>query len=246
LKSQDGTVARLIHLEILKGNSQGMTSTKHTSKKFRTKARLALCMAALLAVLASSCTSTDTTRDGTVGSGNNAKGNQPVVTVTQQKGAPPAPNAAQSDTLSAEIMNTEIVTLDGKTFRLADYKDKVVVLDLWATWCGPCRLEIPHLVEMSKDYASKGVEVVGLTTENPQADEQKVRDFAKEYNINYRLGWATADLATQLMRGNYSIPQTFIIAPGGRVVAHYRGYSQNLATIIRAALDKATDKTTGD
>jgi thiol-disulfide isomerase/thioredoxin len=223
-----------------------MTSTKHTTKKFWTKARLALTVAASLGGLAvaSSCTSTDTARDGTVGANNNA--GKPTVTVTQQKGRPPAPNAGQTDTLSAEVMNTEIMSLDGKTFRLSDYKDKIVVLDLWATWCGPCRLEIPHLVEMSKEYETKGVEVVGLTTENPQTDEQKVRGFAKEYNINYRLGWATADLATQLMRGNYSIPQTFIIAPGGRVVAHYRGYSQNLPTMIRAALDKARDKTTGD
>ncbi|MCA1634511.1 MAG: TlpA family protein disulfide reductase [Acidobacteria bacterium] len=228
-----------------------MISTKQTTKKFWTKGRLALtCAASLSAVaLASSCTSTDTARDGANGAANNAKGGKPVVTVTQQRGQPPPPappNPAQSDTLSPEVMNAEIETLDGKTIRLADYKNKVVVLDLWATWCGPCRLEIPHLVEMSKEYASKDVEVLGLTTENPQTDEQKVRAFAREYSINYTLGWATGDLASKLMRGNYSIPQTFVIAPGGRVVAHYRGFSQNLPTMIRAALDKATDKTTGD
>jgi len=228
-----------------------MISTKQTTKKFWTKGRLALtCAASLCAVaVASSCTSTDTARDGTSGAANNAKGSKPVVTVTQQRGQPQqpaAPNAAQSDTLSPEIMNAEIQPLDGKPFHLSDYKNKVVVLNLWATWCGPCRMEIPHMVELSKEYASKGVELVGLTTENPQADEQKVRAFAKEYNIDYKLGWATGDLASKLMRGNYSIPQTFVIAPGGRVVGHYRGYSPNLPTMIRAAIDKATDKTTGD
>lgn len=227
-----------------------MILTKQTTKRFWTKGRLALtCAASLSAVaLASSCTSPDTTLDGTRGAANNAKGGKPVVTVTQQRGQQPAPppNGAQGDTLSPEVMNAEIETLEGKTIRLADYKNKVIVLDLWATWCGPCRLEIPHLVDMSKEYASKGVEVIGLTTENPQTDEQKVRAFAKEYGINYTLGWATGDLASKLMRGNYSIPQTFIITPGGHVVAHYRGYSQNLPTMIRAAIDKATDKANSD
>jgi thiol-disulfide isomerase/thioredoxin len=116
----------------------------------------------------------------------------------------------------------------------------VVVLDIWATWCGPCRLEIPHLVELSNEYKAKGVEVIGLTTENPAEDEEAVRAFAKEFNINYKLGWATADLAMPLMQGSNSIPQTFVIAPGGRVLNRFRGFSPSLAGMIRSAVDKAT------
>jgi cytochrome c biogenesis protein CcmG/thiol:disulfide interchange protein DsbE len=143
-------------------------------------------------------------------------------------------------------MNAEIETLDGKTVHLSDFKNKVVVLNLWATWCGPCRQEIPHMVELNKEYASKGVELIGLTTENPQTDEKKVRDFVKSFNIDYTIGWAHANLAIGLMRGRQSIPQTFVIVPGGRVVAHFPGFSQNLPSMLRAALDKATDKNTGD
>jgi thiol-disulfide isomerase/thioredoxin len=217
-----------------------MISTKHTTNKFRTKARAALTAAATLcvALAASSCTSTDTASDNAGRANANAPAaNKPVVTVTQQQ---PQPQPAQSDTLSAEIMNAEIETLDGKTLRLSDYKDKVVVLNLWATWCGPCRQEIPHMVELKKEYASKGVELLGLTTENPQTDEQKVRDFVKSFNINYTIGWARGDLAMGLMRGRQTIPQTFVVVPGGRVVAHFPGFSQNLPTLLRAALDKAT------
>jgi thiol-disulfide isomerase/thioredoxin len=219
-----------------------MISTKLTTNKFWTKARAALTASAALCVAAAGCTSTDTARENA----NAANGNKPVVTVTQSRGPQQQPNPAQSDTLSAEIMNAEIKTLDGKTVRISDFKNKVVVLNLWATWCGPCRQEIPHMVELNKEYAPKGVELIGLTTENPQADEQKVRDFVKSFNINYTVGWAQADLAIGLMRGRQSIPQTFVIVPGGRVVAHFPGFSQNLPMMLRSALDKAMDKSTGD
>jgi thiol-disulfide isomerase/thioredoxin len=221
-----------------------MISTTHTTDKFRTQARAALRTATTLCAVAvaAGCTSTDTARDN-ANRANVAGANKPVVTVTQSRGPqqpspPPAP--APSDTLSAEIMNAEIQTLDGKTLRLADYKNKVVVLNLWATWCGPCRKEIPHMVELNKEYASKGVELIGLTTENPRTDDEKVREFVKTFNINYTIGWARGDLALGLMRGRQTIPQTFVVVPGGRVVAHFPGYSDNLPAMLRAALDKAT------
>jgi thiol-disulfide isomerase/thioredoxin len=143
----------------------------------------------------------------------------------------------------AEVLNTSIQAVDGKAFRLADYNDKIVVLNIWATWCGPCRSEIPELVELNKEYQKKGgVEVIGLTTENPNTDEEAVRDFADEFKINYKLGWATADLARSLM-SRASIPQNFVIAPGGRVVAHYVGFSPRIPEMIRASIDKANGKT---
>jgi thiol-disulfide isomerase/thioredoxin len=133
--------------------------------------------------------------------------------------------------------------VDGATFRLSDYKDKVVVLDLWATWCGPCRLEVPHLVELQKEYGGKGVEVIGLTTEDPEDDETKVRDFAREFKINYKLGWSPREVSIALMAGNTSIPQTFVIAPGGRIVTKFRGFSDRVPDMIRTAIGKANEKT---
>jgi len=225
-----------------------MILTTHTTNKFRTKTRAALTAAALCAFAAAAgCTATDTARDNA----NAANTGKPTVTVTQSRAPQQQPQqqqqqAALSDVLSAEIMNADIETLDGKTIHLSDYKDKIVVLNLWATWCGPCRQEIPHMVALNKEYESKGVELIGLTTENPQADGQKVRDFVKSFNINYTVGWAHANLALGLMRGRQSIPQTFVIVPGGRVVAHFPGFSQSLPTMLRAALDKAMDKSAGD
>ena len=133
--------------------------------------------------------------------------------------------------------------MGGAAFKLSDFKDKVVVLDLWATWCGPCRQEVPHLVELQKEYGAKGVEVIGLTTEDPNSDAEKVRAFAKEFNINYKLGWSPREVSIALMGGNTSIPQTFVIAPGGRIVTKFRGFSTRVPDMIRAAIDKANEKT---
>src|SRR5262249_42407648 len=87
--------------------------------------------------------------------------------------------------LPENIMQASIKLLDGQKTKLADYSGKVLVVDLWATWCGPCRQEIPHLVEIAKEYKSKGVEVLGLTNEDPEADSERVKQFSESFKINY-------------------------------------------------------------
>ena len=212
-------------------------------RRFWTKSRIALVtlVFAASALAASSCKSDDTANLSANRAAQTNAG-QPKVTVTQQRGAQPQPQP-QLESVPAQVWETEIQSVDGSSFRLSDYKDKVVVLDLWATWCGPCRLEIPHLVEMRNEYADKNVEVIGLTTESPQTDADKVRDFAREFKINYKLGYARADVAQSLMNGTYSIPQTFVIAPGGRIVTKFRGFSDRIPDMIRAAVEKANEKT---
>jgi thiol-disulfide isomerase/thioredoxin len=215
-------------------------------KRFRFGGRLALTafVFAATAFAISSCKSSDTA-NLTANSGAQSGSGKPNVTITSQPGsqtANPQPKPAL-DTVPALVWNTEIQSVDGGTFRLADYKDKVVVLDVWATWCGPCRMEIPHLVDLSKEYAGKGVEVIGLTTESAQTDADTVRDFAKEMKINYKLGYARADIAQSLMNGQFTIPQTFVIAPGGRIITKFRGFDDRIPSMIRAAINKASDKT---
>jgi thiol-disulfide isomerase/thioredoxin len=196
---------------------------------------------AVAAFAISSCTANDTAN---LTANKAAQPNAPKVTITSNRGTQPQPSKpAGLDVVPPEVWNAEIPAVGGGTFKLSDYKDKVIVLDLWATWCGPCRLEIPHLVELSDEYKDKGVEVVGLTTENPASDAEKVSDFAKEFNINYKLGWANANVAQPLMAGSYSIPQTFVIAPGGRIVTKFRGFSPQIPSMVRAAIEKANEKT---
>jgi thiol-disulfide isomerase/thioredoxin len=209
--------------------------------RFWTGARVALACAAFVgvALAASSCKSNDTANLSANGNAAQAPGT-PKVTITSKQGGQAPP---QLETVPATAWNTEIQAVDGAKFRLSDFKDKVVVVDLWATWCGPCRMEIPHLVELQNEYGGKGVEVIGLTTEDPAEAEAQVRDFAKEFKINYKLGWSPREVSLALMNGSQSIPQTFVIAPGGRIVTKFRGFSNQIPTMIRTAIDKANEKT---
>ena len=111
------------------------------------------------------------------------------------------------------VKNADISALDGPTFRLSEFGGKVIVLNLWATWCGPCRLEIPHLVELNREYAGR-VAFVGLTTEDRAASEPLVREFVREYRMDYRVGFSGAPVALALMQNRTSIPQVFVIRDG--------------------------------
>lgn len=140
--------------------------------------------------------------------------------------------------MPAGTTNSDLKTIDGRSLRLEDYAGKVVVLDLWATWCGPCRKEIPHLVQLSKDYKDR-VEVIGLSTEDPASAAQKVRDFAKEFQIEYTLGW-TGDVGHTLMRDNTKIPQKYVITKDGRLMQRLIGYNTETgAAQLREVVEKA-------
>jgi thiol-disulfide isomerase/thioredoxin len=149
-------------------------------------------------------------------------------------------NPASLRELPVNLMQSSIALLDGKKKRLADYTGKVLIVDLWATWCGPCRQEIPHLIEIAKEYKSKGVEVIGLTNEDPESDAQVVKDFVKQFKVNYPIGWADMQMQSGLMNGRAGIPQTLIIGRDGRIIRHFIGFTAAISIPqMKAALDEA-------
>jgi thiol-disulfide isomerase/thioredoxin len=146
--------------------------------------------------------------------------------------------------LAAEVLETSFRLVDGGSKKISDYSGKVLVVDLWATWCRPCRQEIPHLIEMANEYKSKGVEVIGLSTEDHEEAAQLVRDFSQQFKINYPIGWAEMPLAEQLMNGREGIPQTIIIGRDGKVKRHFVGFNKALTVPqMKAALDEAVAET---
>ena len=165
----------------------------------------------------------------------------PIPNATPVAAAFSAPgNPAAPPTLSSALVERTFPTLDGKSQRLSDYAGKVVVVDVWATWCGPCRAEIPHLIELAKEFKGQGVEVIGLTTENPATDTEAVREFARQFKINYPIGWANGEFASGLMNGRGTIPQTYVIGRDGKVRKHLVGFNaQTSPTQLRAAIEEA-------
>src|SRR5919112_3931196 len=103
--------------------------------------------------------------------------------------------AAQTATVEApkflpdEVTGSELRDLAGRAFRLSDFRGRVYVVNLWATWCGPCRMEIPGLNKVYEDYRARGVEFIGLTAEDPEEHSEKVREFVDEFRMSYRVGW---------------------------------------------------------
>jgi thiol-disulfide isomerase/thioredoxin len=142
--------------------------------------------------------------------------------------------------LPAIVLDTEMQAASGNPIKLSNYSGKVMLVNLWATWCGPCRMETPELVRLHKEYRDRGVEFVGLSTEDPIASAQKVHDFVKQYNVGYPIGWATREVALTLMQGRASIPQSFIITRDGRIQKRILGFHpQKTPPELKEALESA-------
>src|SRR5215203_2303562 len=89
------------------------------------------------------------------------------------------------------VLDAEIKGMDNTTFRLADFHGKVQVINIWASWCGPCRREVPEYERVRKAYADKDVVFIALTPENPERAAQQVKQFLSEVSFGFRLGWAS-------------------------------------------------------
>jgi thiol-disulfide isomerase/thioredoxin len=128
--------------------------------------------------------------------------------------------------LAPSIAQAELKTMDGSTFKLADKKGKVILINLWATWCGPCLAEMPSFVKMQETYGPQGFEILGLDTDDESdtlmADVNKV---IKEKNINYPIVFS--DAKTQVAFLNISkfggIPQSFLVDGDGNLRAVFKG-----------------------
>lgn len=124
-----------------------------------------------------------------------------------------------------------MATLEGGAWRLADHRGSIVLLNFWATWCPPCRHELPGLVRLAKTYAGRGVEVAGISMDE-EAD--LVRGFARQHGISYpvllpRPGEALASQVT-------SLPTTLLLDRHGRIARTYVGAESE--AVFRRDIDR--------
>jgi thiol-disulfide isomerase/thioredoxin len=129
-----------------------------------------------------------------------------------------------------------VKTLDGKPLRLADLKQRPVIVDFWATWCGPCRASMPHLSTMQSRYGKQGLAVIGLSVD--ENGPQGVRKFAQQLGVKFTLAMANDDVldAYGPIR---SIPTTFFIARNGDIVRRVVGYidGETMEDYVREIVD---------
>jgi len=152
----------------------------------------------------------------------------------------PAGSAAVASVKPAEKRNAapdfELTDASGRKVKLSDYKGKVVLLNFWATWCGPCKLEIPWFADFEKRYKDQGFAVLGVSMD--EDGWEAVKPYIEAKQVNYRIMIATEEVA-QKYGGVEALPTTFIIDREGRIVSTHIGlvmkkdYEDEIAALLR-------------
>ncbi|MDQ6623355.1 MAG: TlpA family protein disulfide reductase [Verrucomicrobiota bacterium] len=151
--------------------------------------------------------------------------------------APEAQPVTNKDAQKRVAPDWQLQNLEGKTVKLSDFKGKVVLLNFWATWCPPCREEIPDLVALQKRYAPQGLVVIGVSVD--RGGPASVQAFAKRMKINYPIVMGNQKTATAY--GNFQvIPTTFFINRQGEITGERQGAADevSLAAEIKPLLEQ--------
>lgn len=140
--------------------------------------------------------------------------------------------------VSADASQYGFTLLDGRRMKMADYAGQVLVLDFWATYCPPCREEIPELIQLQRRYGAQGLHIVGLNVGGPD-DRPLVPQFVRDYRIQYALGYPDTELVNLYLGTNDTIPQTIVFDRKGRLVKHFIGYDKTLPAELDQAIQTA-------
>jgi cytochrome c biogenesis protein CcmG/thiol:disulfide interchange protein DsbE len=132
----------------------------------------------------------------------------------------PAARSLKDVTSRKKAPDFELKDVNGKVVRLSDYKGKVVLLDFWATWCGPCALEIPWFTEFQRKYKDRGFTVLGISMDD--GGWKDVKPFVAEKKINYQIVMGD-DLTSDLYGNVEALPTTLVIDREGRIASVHVG-----------------------
>jgi len=127
-------------------------------------------------------------------------------------------------------------TLDGKSMRLSDLRGKAVLLNFWATWCGPCKIEMPWFVELQNEYGPQGLQIVGVAMDD--SSKEDIAKFAREMGVNYPV-LLGKEAVGDAYGGVPALPESFFISRDGRIVDKIMGLrgKADIEDSIRKALE---------
>jgi cytochrome c biogenesis protein CcmG/thiol:disulfide interchange protein DsbE len=146
-----------------------------------------------------------------------------------------APAVCDAKTKPANLTFT-LKDMDGADVKLSTYKGKVIVLDFWATWCGPCKVEIPAFVELQTKYRDQGLVILGLSVDDPL---EKLKPFATQYKMNYPvLVGRDRDDVQDAYGPIWGIPTTFVIGRDGNICKKHMGMTtkEQFEKVIKALI----------
>lgn len=159
----------------------------------------------------------------------------------------PSSDKVEFPPLPTAVSSAEMAMVDGTKFTIGDRKGKVVLLNLWATWCGPCIEEMPDLIKMQNELGPKGFEVLGLNTEmDPDADfaatDRMIKGFIAEQGLNYPNAYITGEVQNELVKISNlaAIPQSFLVDREGRLRAVFTGGGKKTIDKIWESVRKVT------
>lgn len=151
------------------------------------------------------------------------------------------PAADQYVTLSQEAMTQKLKTIENKSLMLSDYPDAIIIINLFATWAAPSRMNLSDLIDLKKHYDKHPIVIIGMDLRENEPDMDRVIQFADEMKINFPVVWDTDNFSGALVgavNGRSVVPQTFIIDTHGRIRKHFSGFNPTMTPqLLRQALD---------
>jgi len=137
---------------------------------------------------------------------------------------------------SSPAPDFSLESLDGTTMRLSDFRGKAVLLNFWATWCGPCKIEMPWLVDLQKEYGSQGLQILGVAMDD--GSKEDIAKFARDMNVNYPILIGKEAVGSQY-GGVPALPESFVIARDGKIIDKIIGIrgKAEFEDVIKKALD---------
>ena len=144
--------------------------------------------------------------------------------------------AAHGQSIAQQAPLLKLKSIEGRAFSLSDYKGKIVLLNFWATWCPPCRAEMPDLIKMQRDYGARGLQIIGITY--PPETLGEARRFVRKLRVNYPIVLGTKETKA-LFDESETLPVTIVIDREGKIVERIEGillaeeFEQKIKPLLR-------------